>query len=620
MRKSILQDNKNRITTGKGIIRKPGFMRIFLVRFLVTVFIATVIFAGLVYGRRYFFKEWLVGEAEKYDEETLYPGGEYSSNRKDSYYTYIISDYEKIFNIIPKYYESFESLSEQDKRQLFKNSLLGDCSSARLLNDEKNYNTIDFKVDNDLDVTLEEPNTLIYYKSLLDAPCEIGVNYKGPSEAPYEIGINYICQDKAVSEAIDNISKKIDKNYKQVAVYFTVDDIYLKDDFTFVADKIHVTYVVDDNYDPEYDEYITMDLPSKEEMEKQGYTYYKFDDQIYLGVYYTSLPKGAKEVPSLTDSHFQLLKWTTLEREVTYDLSFVEGFTIYDFELDFVDQYKYLKQKAEDEKTIWPEKGELTNFEILRREGIIIYVIAIMLALFISIVTFLKQKSIYELDTYRRELTNVMAHDLKTPLMVLRGNAENLVDVMHSDEESDRTKGDKYAGNIMTNVDYMTALINKTLMLSSLESGNGMLEKKNFSVREVLENLTDSSEALREKRDIDVEIIGDDRIISADEFWISEAFRNIIDNASKYADVGSTLKVMIEKRRIVFSNKATNLTEEDMKRIADPFSKHDKARSGKAGSGIGLTIVKNVFELHGWKMKTKLIGDIFMVEIKGINK
>ena len=387
-----------------------------------------------------------------------------------------------------------------------------------------------------------------------------------------------------------------------------------------MADKIYVTYVIDDKYDPEYDEYITMDLPLKEEMEKQGYTYYKFDDQIYLGIYYTSLPKGAKEVPALTDSHFQLLKWTTLEREVTYDLSFVEGFTIYDFELDFVDQYKYLKQKAEDEKTIWPEKGELTNFEILRREGIILYVIAIMLALFISIVTYLKQKSIYELDTYRRELTNVMAHDLKTPLMVLRGNAENLVDVMHSDEESDRTKGDKYAGNIMTNVDYMTVLINKTLMLSSLESGNGMLEKKNFSVREVLENLTDSSEALREKRGIDVEIIGDDRIISADEFWISEAFRNIIDNASKYADVGSTLKVMIEKRRIVFSNKATNLTEEDMKRIADPFSKHDKARSGKAGSGIGLTIVKNVFELHGWKMKTKLIGDIFMVEIKGIDK
>ena len=616
MRKSILQDNKNRITTGKGIIRKPGFMRIFLVRLLVAVFIATVIFAGLVYGRRYFYKEWLINEVKKYDEEILNPGGEFSSYRRDSYFTYIINDYEKIFNIIPKYYESFESLSEQDKRQLFKNSLLGDCSSARLLNDEKNYNTIDFKVDNDLDVTLEEPNTLIYCKSLSDAPCEIGVNYKGPSEAPYEIGIDYICQDKAVSEAIDNISKKIDKTFKQVAVYFTVDDIYLKDDFTFVADKIYVTYVIDDKYDPEYDEYITMDLPLKEEMEKQGYTYYKFDDQIYLGIYYTSLPKGAKEVPSLTDSHFQLLKWTTLEREVTYDLSFVEGFTIYDFELDFVDQYKYLKQKAEDEKTIWPEKGELTNFEILRREGIIFYVIAIMLALFISIVTYLKQKSIYELDTYRRELTNVMAHDLKTPLMVLRGNAENLVDVMHSDEESDRTKGDKYAGNIMTNVDYMTMLINKTLMLSSLESGVGELEKKDISIREVLGQLVDSSEAIREQRDIDVDIIGNDIILQADEFWICEAFRNLIDNAAKYADEGSTLKVKIKKKQITVSNKAKGLTEEDMKTISNPFSKKDKARSGKKGSGLGLTIVKNIFELHGWKMKTKLVDDKFVVEIR----
>ena len=604
MRKSILQDKKNRISTSKSkrIIRKPGFMRIFLVRFLVAVFVAAAIFAGLVYVRRYFFKEWLISVVGKEDEEMFNPSGEITSYRRDTFHTSIVNDCETVYNIMPNYYESYESLSEQDKRRLFKNCILGSCSSVRLLNDEKNYKTVDFSGSDDIDVTLEEPNTLLYGKSLI--------------EDTYGYEIKYICQDKAVSKAIDNISKKIDKTFKPVAVYFAVDEIYLKDDFTFVADKIHVTYVIDDGYDPEYDEYITMDLPSKEELEKQGYTYYGLDEEKYLGVYCTSLPKGEKEVPSLTDSHFQLLKWTTLERKVSYDLWFAEGPDLYDYELSFIDQYKYLRQRARDEKTIWPEKGELTNFEILRRDGIILYGFVITLTLFISIVTYLKQKSIYELDTYRRELTNVMAHDLKTPLMVLRGNAENLVDVMNSDEEGDKAKGDKYAENIMTNVDYMTSLINKTLMLSSLESGNGALEKKDISVRELLGKLTDSSEALREKRDIDVDIIGDDRILYADEFWISEAFRNLVDNASKYADEGSTLKVKIEKGKITFSNKATNLNEEDMKWIADPFSKKDKARSGKQGSGIGLTIVKNIFEMHGWKMKMKLVEDRFVVEIR----
>ena len=222
------------------------------------------------------------------------------------------------------------------------------------------------------------------------------------------------------------------------------------------------------------------------------------------------------------------------------------------------------------------------------------------------------------MDTYRRELTNVMAHDLKTPLMVLRGNAENLVDVMKSDEESEIAKGERYAGNIMTNVDYMTALINQTLTLSSLESGNGVLEKKELSIRELLEGLVDSSKAIREERDIDVQIIGDDKLILADEFWISEAFRNIFDNAAKYADQGSILQVEIEKNKIIFSNPAKDLCEEDVRNIANPFFKKNRARSGKKGSGIGMTIVKNTVELHGWKMKTYLDDGIFVVEINGI--
>ena len=104
---------------------------------------------------------------------------------------------------------------------------------------------------------------------------------------------------------------------------------------------------------------------------------------------------------------------------------------------------------------------------------------------------------------------------------------------MKSNEEGAREKGDKYAGNIITNVDYMTKLINKTLTLSSLEAGNGTLERKYISIRETLGKLVDSSEAIRELRDIDVEIIGEDKMIFADEFWISEALRNLLDNAFK---------------------------------------------------------------------------------------
>lgn len=647
MRKSILQISKSDLKKNKAIksknkvIRKPNFFKIFLVRLLVALIVATTIFVGLVYVRRYVFKQWLLSDAGKEDEKILDPSGNYGSYRELFYRRGIKESYEYAYYILPELDESVKQLSDDEKEWLFKIGIISCCSKISLMNSETDYVFISiFPGDDSGDgfngyssnKTLISNSTVRPDGTFSGADNMLTLSVSS-TEGEADHFMTYICQDEDVSKEIEDIARKIDKSYKQIEAFFTVEGAYVKDDFTFVSDKIRVSYNINGKYDSSYDEYITMNLPSKEEMEKQGYTYLDFDFERYLCVYYNSLPKGVNGIPSLTDNHFQLLKFFLIERRVSINYYLwkddaskecnvytVGDDSVYNANVFLVDQYNYLKLYAEDGRTIWPDKEKLTNFEIIRRDGIILYLFMGLMAFIVSIVTYLKRKSIYELDTYRRELTNVMAHDLKTPLMVLRGSAENLVDVMKSDEEGAREKGDKYAGNIITNVDYMTKLINKTLTLSSLEAGNGTLERKYISIRETLGKLVDSSEAIRELRDIDVEIIGEDKMIFADEFWISEAFRNLLDNACKYADEGSTMKVKIEKNKITFSNKARDLTEEDIKIILNPFSKKDKARSGKKGSGIGMTIVKNIIELHGWKMKVYLIDRSFTVEIKGINK
>jgi signal transduction histidine kinase len=259
---------------------------------------------------------------------------------------------------------------------------------------------------------------------------------------------------------------------------------------------------------------------------------------------------------------------------------------------------------------------EVTNHTILLIDGIIIYLLGIVLSVILSLVIYNRKKMFYEISSYRRELTNIMAHDLKTPLMVLRGNAENLNDILSDEREIDRKKGKKYASGFIRNVDYMNELVNKTLTLSSLESEADRLDKKQISIKALIEGAKEKCDDILSERQINVEFMGDDFNVLADEYLLGEAFRNLIDNASKYADENTSIQVFLEKRKIFISNMASELTEKDLKKINNPFAKKDKSRGGRKGSGIGLSIVKNIVELHGWDFKTKLRDNIFIAEIK----
>ena len=614
------------------MIRKPNFFQIFFWRFLVIGFIATIVVLGFMYVRRYLYRNYrweqiYRGESPNFTNYSYYQD-------TINYLNYYVNTRSK--NDLLKHYK-FNNNSDEfpfsSRRKLFYN-LLKEKMIGYIVKEQAEYITLgyaspDFVQNNDI-------NSLILYEEWSDG----------------EVAFEY--SDMYVSKLIAQAIKELDNIKKADTVNFYVDDVYLLDNFTFVTDKIYVEYC--SNYQPlhKYDKVIETGIQSRELLEKIGYVYVNLeklheDEGPKLSPsYYYGMCKVFRARDFGTDIKSKAL---SADIEMNYyglesnyaiadedlkpdDISNV--FTMGDTSITVYTRYNYLYDLPVDCNTIWIDKEKYrdpfgyinleaytdekdsipTNKDILIRDALIIYTLAFFLSILISVITYMRRKNVYDINTYRRELTNIMAHDIKTPLMVLRGNAENLSDIMNSDGELDEENGIKYSSGIIRNVDYMTELVNKTLTLSSLEAGSDKIERKKVSIKTIIEDAKEKCDDILSERGITVDIEGRDLTIPADEYWLREAFKNLIDNASKYADENTKVEISLNKKCITFTNMASDVTEEDLKRLANPFVKKDESRGGRKGSGLGLSIVKNIIELHGWKMTTRLQDKKFVIEIK----
>lgn len=251
-------------------------------------------------------------------------------------------------------------------------------------------------------------------------------------------------------------------------------------------------------------------------------------------------------------------------------------------------------------------------FQELKPELLTAYGILAFITLFITFITsytsYLKQKNFYEMDQYRRDITNTMAHDLKSPLMVISGYAENLLE----EELDDKPK--RFTSSILENVQYMNQIIEKTLELSKVENADYKLHKEAVDLREVTNGLVQRYLSQLEKRGLEIQISGE-CTVNAEKMCMIEVIDNLISNATKYAIEGSVIEVCLEKRCYEISNVSAVDFDMDVQNLLKPFVKGDNSRSGKNGSGIGLTIAKNLCEQHGYKLNVECNDGIFVAKI-----
>ena len=229
-----------------------------------------------------------------------------------------------------------------------------------------------------------------------------------------------------------------------------------------------------------------------------------------------------------------------------------------------------------------------------------------------------------EIDVLRRELLANVSHDLKTPLTLIKANAEMVKDLTYKNKE----KRENNLNTIIDEVDRLNLLVEDILDLSKMQSGKIELQKEEFNLNDVIKTIVDKFSVLCEKDGYKIEYIGFDYKVLADKKKIEQVIYNLINNAINYTGEDKKVYVKLLKIkngiRVEVIDTGKGIDDEDINYIWDKYYKVDKKyKRVTYGTGLGLSIVKNILLQHDFDYgvdSKKGIGTKFYFKIKNVKK
>ena len=229
-----------------------------------------------------------------------------------------------------------------------------------------------------------------------------------------------------------------------------------------------------------------------------------------------------------------------------------------------------------------------------------------------------------KIDEMRKSFISDVSHELKTPIALIQGYSEGLLENVNTDDESRKF----YAEVILDESNKMDKMVKQLLELTKLEYEKREFNNREFNVVELEKEIVRSSKVMMKEQNIEVKFETDDRInVYADDFYISQIITNYLTNAIKHVkeiDGEKYIKITNikipekNKARIVIFNTGENIMEENLTRIWNRFFKADEARNREdGGSGIGLSIVRAIMNNYGedYGVENKENGVEFYFEI-----
>lgn len=198
------------------------------------------------------------------------------------------------------------------------------------------------------------------------------------------------------------------------------------------------------------------------------------------------------------------------------------------------------------------------------------------------------------LDKFRKEFIASVSHELKTPIAIIQGYAQGLMENIAETEEDRKF----YCEIIVEESLKMDSLVKELLLITQMDSGYFKIEKEKVDLYQMIKDIRDKYSS----KNREIKYIGEKDIFAyCDEKYIDRVLENLVVNALKYStgdrEVTITVDDIENKYKIIISNESENLSEDDLENIWTPFYRVNKARD-RDGHGLGLAIVRGILENH----------------------
>ncbi|MEN1783855.1 MAG: ATP-binding protein [Bacteroidota bacterium] len=206
-------------------------------------------------------------------------------------------------------------------------------------------------------------------------------------------------------------------------------------------------------------------------------------------------------------------------------------------------------------------------------------------------------------EEYRRDFLGNVSHELKTPLFTVQGYILTLLDGALKDKKV----SEKYLKRANKGVERLIYIVKDLDMITKLEAGDLHLEKAEFDIIELIENVFELLEMPAAKKRITLTFdmpYPEPILVLGDAEKIQQVLTNLLVNAIKYGHMNGTAEVSVEsliKNRVIVrvTDNGEGIPKHHIPRLFERFYRVDQSGSRKeGGSGLGLAIVKHIIEAH----------------------
>lgn len=200
---------------------------------------------------------------------------------------------------------------------------------------------------------------------------------------------------------------------------------------------------------------------------------------------------------------------------------------------------------------------------------------------------------------YAERYVQTLTHEMKSPLAAIRGAAELLDEDM---EEADRRR---FLGNIRAESGRAERLLNRLLELSALEGRSSLNVTENADFELILTRAVDQGRPPADLASVNLEVAGPSTtlMVRGDSFILRAAITNLLENAIDFSPAGSTVDIVLwsvdGKAVLEIGDRGPGVPDYAKEKVFDRFYSLRHHSSGRKGTGLGLTLVKEAAELHG---------------------